>query len=139
MRRRHHLGLLSAAVAVGVLASIAACRPIEGESPGIADVEQHLNLDVAYLPEGCAAVGLDGDGRRSIVGAAFACPDRATLRIERFDTESNDDELPRKPSTTTPGRVAWRDASTNDVISVLSDDVNRDVLIRVAESIEGHP
>lgn len=139
MRRRPHLGLFSAALAASLLASATGCRPMEGESPDLADVEQHLSLVVSFLPEGCDAAGLDGDGRGAIVGAAFDCPNRATLRIERFDSGSNDDELQPTPSIMAPGRVAWRDASTNDVVHVRSDDLNVDALMRVAESIEVRP
>lgn len=100
------------------------------------DVEAHLELIVRYLPAGCDPAGLDGDGRGTIVGSGFECPDGTTLRIERFDAEVNDEPLTASPSETRPGRVEWRDGPTGDVIRVASDDFGLDVLLRVAESIE---
>ena len=102
----------------------------------MADVEGHLNLVIGYLPEGCDPVGLDGDARGRMVGAAFGCPEGSTLRIERFDSEFNDDPLPASPSATASGRVEWRNEQTGDVIRVGSDDLDVDALLRVAGSIE---
>jgi hypothetical protein len=102
----------------------------------MADVEDHLGLLVGYLPEGCHPVGLDGDGRGRIVGAVFDCAEDTGLRIERFDAESNDDELSSSPAETSPGRVEWRDGPTGDAIRVSSDDLTLDALMKVAGSIE---
>jgi hypothetical protein len=126
------LSLLLAAVL------IAACGPVKAGPPNMADVEEHLTLTVGYVPEGCEPVGLDGDGRGKAFGAAFDCPEGATLRIERFDASSNDAALSASPSETDPGRVEWRDEPTGDVIRVASDDLDIGVLLQVAESIEVH-
>lgn len=99
-------------------------------------VEGHLGLVIGYLPEGCGPVGLDGDGRGRMVGAAFECLEDSALRMERFDSEFNSDPLPASPSETGAGRVEWRDGQTGDVIRVASDDLDIDVVLRVAESIE---
>lgn len=104
----------------------------------MADVEEHLGLVVGYLPEECDPIGLDGDGRGRIVGAAFECAEDTGLRIERFDSESNDDELSSSPTETGTGRIEWRDESTGDAIRVASDDYAIDGLMQVAESIEVH-
>ena len=102
----------------------------------MADVEGHLDVSVGYLPDGCDPVGLDGDGRGTVVGAAFDCPDNTTLRIERFDATVNDDALSASPSETLPGRVEWRDGPTGGVIRVVSDALDVAVLLQVADSIE---
>ena len=102
----------------------------------MADVAQHLGLDVGYVPEGCHPVGLGGDGRGRAFGAALECSGDATLRIERFDAESNDEELAATPSETRAGRVEWRDEGTGDVIRVVSDELDVDALLRVADSIQ---
>lgn len=102
----------------------------------MADVEEHLGLVVGYLPEGCHPMGLDGGGRGRIVGAVFECAEDTRLRIERFDAESNDEELSSAPAETSPGRVEWRDESTGDAIRVSSDDLGIDALMKVAGSIE---
>jgi hypothetical protein len=117
-------------------AVVVACSPVEGGPPDMADVEDHLGLTVGYLPEGCHPVGLDGDGRGTIVGAAFDCAEGTGLRIERFDAESNDEELSSSPAATSAGRVEWRDGRTRDVIRVSSDDLAIDLLMKVADSIE---
>lgn len=120
-----------------VLASaLVACSPVEGAPPGLAAVESHLHLGIGYIPEGCNPIGLDGDGRGRMVGAAFDCIEDSTLRVERFDGDFNDDPLPLSPSETVPGRVEWRNPSTGDVIRVVSDDLDVEVLIRVAKSID---
>lgn len=75
----------------------AACRPVEGGSPEIAKVENHLGLEVGYAPEGCDPIGLDGDGRGTIVGAAFDCGEATGSRIERIEAgESPDESLYRQ-------------------------------------------
>jgi hypothetical protein len=102
----------------------------------MADVEEHLDLAIGYVPERCEPIGLDGDGRGTIVGAGFDCPEGVTLRVQRFDAEVNEDPLPATPSDTGAGRIEWRDESTGDVIRVASDDLDPGVLLRVAESIE---
>lgn len=102
----------------------------------MADAEQHLGLIVGFVPQGCDPVGLGGDGRGSMVGAAWECPQAVTLRIERFDAESNDDEVPGTPSETSAGRVEWRDGPSGDVIRVVSEELDVDVLLQVADSIE---
>ncbi|HZD22695.1 MAG TPA: hypothetical protein VE569_04745 [Acidimicrobiia bacterium] len=102
----------------------------------MADVEGHLDLVVGYLPEDCDPVGLDGDGRGRMVGAAFDCGEDTSMRVERFDSEFNDDPLPASPSESVPGRIEWRDESTRDVIRVVSADLDDDFLLRIAESIE---
>ncbi len=102
----------------------------------MADVETHLGLTLGYLPTSCEPIGLDGDGRGTIVGAGFECQGAATLRIQRFDSDVNDDPLSAVPTETGPGRLEWRDGSTGDVIRVVSDGFDTDVLVRVAESIE---
>jgi len=115
---------------------LAACGgPVKAGPPNMADVEGHLNVSVGYLPDGCDPVGLDGDGRGTVMGAAFDCPEDTTLRIERFDAGVNDDALSASPSETNPGRVEWRDGSTGDVIRVVSDDIDVAALLRVAGSI----
>jgi len=95
-----------------------------------------MHLGIGYVPEGCDPVGLEGDGRGRMFAAGFDCPEDLTLRVERFDSGSNDDVLPASPSETGPGRVEWRDESTDDVIRVVSDDLDVEMLIQVAESIE---
>lgn len=102
----------------------------------MADVESHLDLAMGSMPEGCDPVGLDGNGRGTMVGAAFDCPRGATLRIERFGSEFNDDPLPALPTETGTGRVEWRDDQTGDVIRIVSPDLDSDALLTVAESIE---
>ena len=102
----------------------------------MADVSAHLDLAIGYIPAGCEPAGLYGDGRGTIVGAGFDCPDAMTVRIERFDAELDDDPLTGSPSQTKSGRVEWRDGPTGDVIRVASDDLDIDVLQRVAEYIE---
>ena len=115
---------------------LAACSPAEGGPPDLADVEEYLDLLVPYLPNGCDPVGLDGDGRGRMVGVAFECPEGATVRIERFDSESNVDDLPGVPTVTRPGWVQWRDPSTGDVVRVVSDELEDEVLMRIAVSSE---
>lgn len=104
----------------------------------MADVEGYLELTAGYLPDGCEPVGLEGDGRGTMVGAGFECAEGATVRIQRFDQELNDDLLPTSPSETGAGYIEWRDESTGDVIRVVSEDLDAGVLLRVAESIEVH-
>lgn len=116
--------------------AVAACSPVEGAPPDLAAVESHLDLLFGYIPEGCDPVGLDGDGRGRMVGAAFDCLGDTTLRVERFDAEFNNDPLPASPAETVTGRVEWRDHSTGDVIRVVSDDLDVEMLIRLAESID---
>lgn len=116
--------------------AVAACSPVEGAPPDLAAVESHMHLGIGYIPEGCDPNGLDGDGRGRMVGAAFNCVGDSTLRVERFDGEFNDDPVPSSPSETVPGRVEWRNPSTGDVIRVVSDDLDVEMLIRVAESID---
>ena len=133
--RRSILGAVS--LLVGVV--LVACGgPVKGGPPSITDVEGHLDVSVGYMPDGCDPVGLDGDGRGTVMGAAFDCPEDATLRIERFNAGGNDDALSASPSETSPGRVEWRDGSTSDVIRVVSDDLDVAVLLQVAKSIEVH-
>lgn len=115
---------------------VAACSPVEGVPPDLEAVESHLDLSFGYVPEGCNPIGLDGDGRGKMVGAAFDCVEDSTLRVERFDGEFNDDPLPASPAETVPGRVEWRDESTGDVIRVVSDDLDVEMLIRFAESMD---
>ena len=127
------------AVTCGLVVAVllAACDvPVEPGPSDMADVDAHLDLTVAYMPTGCAPAGLGGDGRGTIVGAGFECPDGTTLRIQRFDRDVNDDPLPATPAETSAGRVEWRDGSTGDAIRVASDDLDVEVLLRVAESIE---
>ena len=102
----------------------------------MADVEDHLDLVVGYMPDGCDPVGLDGDGRGRMVGAAFDCAEGSTLRVERFDSEFNNDPIPASPAENRPGRVEWRDGATGDVIRVVSDDLDAQVVLQVAESID---
>lgn len=116
--------------------ALAACSPVEGGPPDLAAVESYLHLEIGYVPEGCDPVGLDGDGRGRMVGAAFDCPEGATVRVERFDFEFNDDVLSASPSETGPGRVEWRDELTDDVIRVVSADLDVEMLMRVALLIE---
>lgn len=115
---------------------LAACSPVKGGPPDLTAVEEHLDLVVRYLPNGCEPIGLGGDGREKMVGAGMECADTSMFRIERFDSESNLDDLPRVPSVTRPGWVEWRDPSTGDVVRVISDELDVDVLMRIAESIE---
>lgn len=127
------------AVISGLLlaATVFACvGPVEIDQLGIVDVEAHLDATIGYVPAGCDPVGLDGDGRGTIVGSGFECPDGTSLRIERFDAGVNDDPLTSAPSETRVGRVEWRDGPTGDVIRVVSDDFDPEVLLQVAESIE---
>lgn len=131
--------LVIAVVSLLILMTISACSPIETGPPGMVDVEAHLDLFVPYVPEGCDPVGLDGDGRGSVVGAAFDCTGGTTLRVERFDSTVNEDPVPGSPAETSPGRVEWREGSTGDVIRVVSDGFDVGVLLRVAESIEVAP
>lgn len=115
---------------------VGACSPVEGGPPDLAAVESHLRLGVGFVPEGCDPIGLDGDGRGRMVGAAFDCPEGAAARVERFDSEFTDDVLPASPVETVAGRVEWRDGSTGDVIRLVSDDLDVEVLMRVALAIE---
>ena len=126
----------SLAVAAAFTLVLAACSPVEGGPPDLAGVEEHLDLVVRYLPNGCEPVGLGGDGRGKMVEAWMECPNNAMFRIERFDSESNLDDLPRVPSVTRPGWVEWRDPSTGCVVRIISDELDVDVLMRIAESIE---
>lgn len=99
------------------------------------DVESHLDLQIGYLPDGCEPVGLDGDGRGTIVGAAFTCPEAIGLRIEHLAEEVAGD-APATPSLVAPGRVEWRDEPSGDVIRVVSEQSEIESLLRVARSIE---
>jgi hypothetical protein len=128
----------SLVISVVVLAAVlVACeRPVEGGPPDMADVESHLNLAIGFIPEGCDPVGLDGDGRGRMMGAGFDCTGGATLRIERLDSALDDDELPTIPTETSEGRVEWRAQEGGDAIRVVSDDLDTDVLLLVAESID---
>lgn len=138
MRRRTLHGSL-VVVSVALAMVLTGCGgPVQGGPPSMTDVEGHLNLTIGDVPGGCQPVGLDGNGRGTVVGTAFDCPDGTTFRIERFDADTNDDALSSSPSGTGQGRVEWRDAATGDVIRVVSDDVDIAVLLRVAESIEVH-
>lgn len=127
-------GLVWAACCL-VATALVACRPKETGPPGIADVENHLGLVVGYLPEDCEPVGLDGDGRGKMFGAAFDCSDGATLRIERFASGSLEGEFPSSPTESSPSSVDWSDPSTGDLIRVRSDEMASDILMRVAKSI----
>jgi hypothetical protein len=100
------------------------------------DVTAHLDVAIGYVPAGCDPAGLDGDGRGTIVGAGFECVDGTTLHIERFDADVDDDPLSDTPSETISGRIEWRDSTTGDVIRVTSADIDVEVLVRIAESIE---
>lgn len=115
---------------------LAACSPVEGGPPDLAAVESHLRLGIGYVPEGCDPVGLDGDGRGGMMGAAFECPEGTTLRLERFDSASIDGVLPTSPSEAGAGHVEWRDEATGDVIRVASDVLDNELLLRVGGSIE---
>lgn len=101
----------------------------------MSEVEAHLDLGIGYLPEGCEPVGLDGDGRGSVMGAAFTCPGDAALRVEHLRAEVAPD-APAVPSELRPGWIEWRDDATGDVIRVVSADIGLDLLMRVALSIE---
>jgi hypothetical protein len=136
MRLAGFPGFPVGAATVVLAVCVAACSPVEGGSLDVADVEKHLDLVIGFLPEGCEPVGLGGDGRGRMVDAALYCPDAATLRIERLESESNGQELPTSPSESSPGRVEWRDESTGDVVRIASSDLEVDLLMRVAESIE---
>lgn len=136
-----HTGVLRhLTVVISVLflaVTVVACdTPVEGGPVDMDDVEAHLDMLVGYILPGCDPAGLDGDGRGTIVGAGFECPDGTTFRIERFDAAVNDEPLTASPAETQPGRIEWRDGSSGDVIRVASNDVDIDVLQRVAESVE---
>lgn len=118
-----------------VVLVLAGCVPVEPGPPDLSEVEAHLGLIVGYVPEGCDPVGLDGDGRGTYFGAAFACPEDATLRIERLASERVEGQLPALPEESVPGRVEWRDPSTGDEIRVRSDEFATDVLLSVARAI----
>lgn len=127
--------LLVAAWGFLVVLVLTGCVPVEPGPPDLSEVEAHLGLIVGYVPEGCDPVGLDGDGRGKMFGAAFECPGDETLRIERLASETVEGQLPPLPEESGPGRVEWRDQSTGDVIRVRSDQFAADVLSSVAQAI----
>lgn len=117
--------------------TVVACdTPVQGGPVDMDDVSAHLELVIGYIPPGCDPAGLDGDGRGTIVGAGFECPDGTAFRVQRFDVTVNDEALTGSPSETQPGWIEWRDDGSGDVIRIASNDVDIDVLERVAESIE---
>lgn len=61
MPRRRIRGSLVAPATCVILASVSACRRVEGGPPDSADVEEHLDLAVGYIPEGCDPVALGGE------------------------------------------------------------------------------
>lgn len=120
-----------------LLAALVGCVPVRGGPPDMSDVEAHLGLVVGHVPAGCDPVGLSGDGRGTMVGAGFECPDGTSFRIERFGAAVvEDEELTPQPSETAPDRVGWRDEVTGDEIRVASDDLEIDALLVIAEAIE---
>lgn len=104
----------------------------------MSEVEGHLGLVVGFLPEGCTPVGLDGDGRGRVFGAAFVCLEGAALRVERLDSALGDDGLPAAPTDTGDGSIEWRHSEGGDVIRIVSDELDVGVLMQVAESIQVH-
>lgn len=119
-----------------MVAVVACDTPADIGPVDMDDVTAHLDVVIGYIPAGCDPAGLDGDGRGTIVGAGFECVDGTAMHIERFDAQVDDDPLSDTPSETTSGRIEWRDSATGDVIRVTSADIDVEVLVRIAESIE---
>jgi hypothetical protein len=132
----HISGVMAGALSLALAGLLVACVPVDAGPPDIDDVEAHLRVQVTDLPEACVPVGLSGDGRGRFEAAGFDCGDGATLRIERFDGEFLTESVPSVPSETSPGRVEWRDDRTGDVIRVLSDELEIEALVGIAQSID---
>ena len=135
MADTHVSSVLTRVSSLALVVALAACVPVEGGPPDIEDVEAHLHIQIGGVPEGCVPVGLDGDGRGRVEGAAFDCGDGATLRIERLDPEVVPGSPSTVPTETDSGRVEWSDGRTGDVIRVVSDQLGSEILFGIAESI----